>query len=293
MLDYLQKDIDITQLSNFKTKAKARFYYEINSEDDLDRLSSIYDFTKKNNLGFLIIWWWTNLLFWFDIFNGVVIKNNLLWFKYLKESSILKTYSANLISDIAFDLENSLNQKIWHRFIWLPGSVWWAVFWNAWCFWLETENNFLEAKVLDIENNHILTFNKLDSKFEYRNSIFKKEWKYFIISILFDLSKKIEKYHSDVDNIYFRENKQPKWNSWGSFFKNPNKDFSAWKLIEEVWLKWYRLGTAYISDLHANFVMSDDNWNYRDLLDLISLVRDKVKEKYNIFLDNEVRIITN
>jgi UDP-N-acetylenolpyruvoylglucosamine reductase len=50
--------------------------------------------------------------------------------------------------------------------------------------------------------------------FKYRNSILKQnENKYFLIKAYFDLSKKIEKYHSDVDNIYFRENKQPKGNN--------------------------------------------------------------------------------
>jgi UDP-N-acetylenolpyruvoylglucosamine reductase len=57
--------------------------------------------------------------------------------------------------------------------------------------------------------------------FSYRSSILKETENYFLISAKFDLSKKVEKYHSDVDNIDFRENKQPKGNSCGSFFKNP------------------------------------------------------------------------
>jgi UDP-N-acetylenolpyruvoylglucosamine reductase len=47
--------------------------------------------------------------------------------------------------------------------------------------------------------------------FSYRNSILKQNnSKYFLIKAYFDLSEKKEKYHSDVDNIYFREHKQPK-----------------------------------------------------------------------------------
>jgi UDP-N-acetylenolpyruvoylglucosamine reductase len=45
--------------------------------------------------------------------------------------------------------------------------------------------------------------------FSYRSSILKETSRYFLIKAKFDLSKKIEKYHSDVDNIYFREHKQP------------------------------------------------------------------------------------
>jgi len=52
---------------------------------------------------------------------------------------------------------------------------------------------------------------KIDLNFSYRTSILKeKNNKYFLIKSKFDLSEKIEKYHSDVDNIDFRENKQPK-----------------------------------------------------------------------------------
>jgi UDP-N-acetylenolpyruvoylglucosamine reductase len=46
--------------------------------------------------------------------------------------------------------------------------------------------------------------------FSYRSSILKESNKYFLLKTKFDLSEKIEKYHSDVDNIDFRENKQPK-----------------------------------------------------------------------------------
>jgi UDP-N-acetylmuramate dehydrogenase len=107
------------------------------------------------------------------------------------------------------------------------------------------------------------------------------------------LSTKIEKYKSDIDNIEFREKKQPKWNTCGSFFKNPNREQSAWFLIESVWLKWKKINWAYFSDLHANFLMSDWTASYKDLLYLINLAQEKVKEKFWVDIENEVRIIKN
>jgi len=64
-------------------------------------------------------------------------------------------------------------------------------------------------------------------QFSYRSSILKKQKNYFLLSAQFDLSQKIEKYHSDVDNVYFRKHKQPNGNSCGSFFKNPSRDTPA------------------------------------------------------------------
>lgn len=288
----LQKNIEITNLSNFKTKAFTKYYFEINTESDVLKLKEIFDLAKNEGLKTLFIWWWTNVLFAFDIFDGVIIKNNLKWFSYDESTKILEVFSNEKIWEVAEKLENDYWQNLWHRFIWLPGSIGWAIFWNAWCFWLETESNFLTTSVYNLSTWKKENFSKDDVKFSYRNSIFKEIEKYFIIKAKFDLSSLQEKYTSDVDNIKFREEIQPKWNSCWSFFKNPSREFSAWKLIEEVWLKWFHYKTAYFSDKHANFLMTNtDNWDYKDLIYLIDLAKIKVKEKFGIELEPEVRII--
>ena len=293
-MEILQKHVDITSLSNFKTKAFAKYYFEINSLEDVDKLSEINNFALENKYKILFVWWWTNMLFAFDIFEGIIIKNCLQWWKYDEENKILKTYSNELISDIAEKLENDYGQDLWHRFIGLPWSVGWAVYWNAGCFWLETENNFLSTTVYNMSSWKIEKLFKKDMLFDYRTSILKQNNnRYFLIDTDFDLSKKIEKYSSKVDNIDFRENKQPKWNTCWSFFKNPNRELSAWHLIEEVWLKWYKIGWAYFSEKHANFLMSDWTASYKDLLELLKLAQKKVKNKFDIELINEVRIIKN
>jgi len=232
------------------------------------------------------------MLFAFDIYDGIVIKNSLKWWTYDVETKILESYGCESIWDIAEKLEIDYKQDLWHRFIGLPGSVAWAVYWNAWCFGLETENNFLNCSVLNLETGKRETFQKEDMNFSYRSSILKETKKYFLISARFDLSKKIEKYHSDIDNVDFRENKQPKWNSCGSFFKNPSRNNSAGYLIEQVWLKWHTLWWAYFSEKHANFLMHDGTGSYHDMIWLIKLAQSRVKESFWIELENEVQIIS-
>lgn len=294
MLNYLQKNVDISELSNFRTPAKSKYFFELKTIDDVKKLKEIKDFADNNDASLLFIWWWTNLLFAFEEYEWIIIKNSLKWWEYNKSSHNLHIYSEERISDIASSLEKDFWQDLWHRFIGLPGSVWGAIFWNAWCFWLETSNNFVEANIYNLHTWQIEVFNKNQMQFWYRDSFVKHNISdYFIISASFDLSQKIEKYHSDVDNIYFREYKQPKWNTCWSFFKNPSKDNSAWFLIESVWLKGHKIWWAFFSDLHANFLMNDGTWTYKDLLSLISLAQEKVKKQHNIELIPEVRIITN
>ena len=287
----LEKNKDISHLSGFNTPAKTQYYYEIHNRQNIETLSKIYTFAQENNLQILLIGWGTNLLFAFDMFEGIIVNNCLKWWNFNSTTKELESYSSEFISDIAEKLYNDW-ERIWKRFIWLPWSVWWAVFWNAWCFWLETENNFVEAELYNFETGKFEILNKSQMQFEYRNSIVKKTGKYIIVKVKFNLSEVIEKYSSQVDNIHFREHKQPKWYTCGSFFKNPSKDSSAWMLIEKVWLKWHKLWWAYFSDLHANFLMNDGTAHYSDLLELVELAQKQVHSKFNIDLIPEVRIIS-
>jgi hypothetical protein len=54
-MNILQKNKDITDLSNFKTKAFSRYYFEISSEYDLDNLFKVTIFANENDLKILFI----------------------------------------------------------------------------------------------------------------------------------------------------------------------------------------------------------------------------------------------
>jgi UDP-N-acetylenolpyruvoylglucosamine reductase len=66
MLEYLQKNKEITKLSNFKTKAFTEFYFEIHNLDDVDKLKEIVNFADKQNLKILFVGAGTNMLFAFE-----------------------------------------------------------------------------------------------------------------------------------------------------------------------------------------------------------------------------------
>lgn len=294
MILNLKENIDIKNLSWFRTEAKAKYYFEINTNEDVKSLYELWRFCEEKNLGMLFVGKWSNIFFAFEEFNWVVIRNKLSWWDFDSEKKELTAFSWELISNIAFNLKANYDENIWERFIWLPGTIWWAIFGNAGCFWLEAESNFLEAEVYNIETWQIEKFNKKDSQFKYRNSIFKEKLnKYFIIKVKFDLSKVVEKYNTNIDVLAFRKQWQPIWFSCGSFFQNPSKEKSAWKLIEEVGLKWYKLWWAFFSEKHANFLMSDWTANYKELLELMNLAVKKVKEEKQEDLKTEVMIIKN
>jgi UDP-N-acetylmuramate dehydrogenase len=78
--------------------------------------------------------------------------------------------------------------------------------------------------------------------------------------------------------------------SAGSVFVNPPDD-SAGRLIEASGLKGYRLGGAAISDVHANFIVNTGGACAADVLGLMHLVRDRVRDAFGVELRPEIRFL--
>ncbi|MBI2981443.1 MAG: UDP-N-acetylmuramate dehydrogenase [Deltaproteobacteria bacterium] len=76
----------------------------------------------------------------------------------------------------------------------------------------------------------------------------------------------------------------------GSVFKNPQKAYAA-RLIEESGLKDVRVGGARISPKHANFIVNEGRATARDVLALVGLIKDKVKEKSGVSLELEAQVV--
>jgi UDP-N-acetylmuramate dehydrogenase len=76
----------------------------------------------------------------------------------------------------------------------------------------------------------------------------------------------------------------------GSVFRNPRGDYAA-RMIEACGLKGHVIGGAAISDKHANFIVNRGDARAADIEALIVLAEGRVKEKFGIVLEREVRIV--
>ena len=83
---------------------------------------------------------------------------------------------------------------------------------------------------------------------------------------------------------------QPAAPSAGCMFENPGS-IPAGKLIDEVGLKGTRVGGAMVSAEHGNFIVNDGTATARDVLELVELIRQRVRVERGIELETEVEII--
>ena len=74
--------------------------------------------------------------------------------------------------------------------------------------------------------------------------------------------------------------------SCGSVFKRPAGDYPG-RLIEAAGLKGTRVGAAVVSRQHANFFVNEGGATARDMLALVALVKERVRERFGVELEEE------
>ncbi|MEJ2437915.1 MAG: UDP-N-acetylmuramate dehydrogenase [Sulfurovaceae bacterium] len=93
-----------------------------------------------------------------------------------------------------------------------------------------------------------------------------------------------------LDELISLRKNQPKEPSAGSFFKNPKDDYAA-RLIEACELKGKQIGGMAWSAIHTNFLVNLNEGTFEDALKLINLAKEEVQKKFNINLEEEVKIL--
>ena len=154
----------------------------------------------------------------------------------------------------------------------IPGSVGGAIFMNAGAYGGEIPLEKMELS--------------------YRHSFF-SERNLCITSVKMKLAKgEREKIKDRMDTLMERrKDKQPlEYPSAGSTFKRPEGDFAA-RLIEICGLKGTACGGAEVSTKHSGFIINKDNATFNDVMGVVEIVKQRVKEQTGVTLECEVLIM--
>jgi len=151
-------------------------------------------------------------------------------------------------------------------------------------------SNVLGVELMSPEG-HSRFMHQHELKFQYRSCSIPAGW--IILKGLLrvqkgdpeDISKKVSDYMEKR-----LKHQHLEYPSCGSVFKNPPGHYAA-KLIEEAGLKGVRSGDALISTKHANFIVNTGRAKPSDIIYLIELAREKVKQRTGIELEPEIKIL--
>lgn len=245
---------------------------------------------RQEKIKFIVIGNGSNLLFTDKGYRGVVVKFDDNLSKMTLEDGVLKADSgANLVKLCKLAIDNSY--KGMEELSGIPGNVGGAVAMNAGAYGGEIKDVLTSVKIID-QNSEIVELKAEELNLAYRSSIIQEQG-LIVLEATFSLEK------GDYDQIYkkymelkgLRTSKQPlEYPSAGSTFKRPVNNFAG-KLIDDAGLRGYRYKNALVSNKHCGFVITDGPSSYEEVKFVIDHVREVVKEKFDIFLETEVKII--
>jgi len=291
-----QKNVLLKNYTTFRIGGKAEYFFVAKNKKDLIKAISV---AKKLKLPFFVLGGGSNLLVSDKGFNGILIKIRNTKYeipacpagrqntKIMAEAGVMLGELVNILA------KTELSGLEWAAGI--PGTVGGAIFGNAGAFNKSMKDVVKSVEALEVKNEKckVKNFKNRDCKFSYRDSIFKNNKNLIILSVTLQMKRgdKKEIENKIKKNLEQRNKTQPlNFPSGGSIFKNP-PGFFAGELVKRCGLKGKKIGNVKISEKHSNFIVNLGNGKAKDVIKLIKLIKQKVKKKFGVTLEEEIQFL--
>jgi UDP-N-acetylmuramate dehydrogenase len=243
----IRKNVSLKNFNTFGVEANAKYFVEINHEDELTELFTDPQWIQEERL---VLGGGSNVLLIND-FDGLVIRMNIRGFEHSEdtvrpENVFIEAGAGEIWNDLVnFCVDRGYAGL--ENLSLIPGSVGASPIQNIGAYGVELKDVFDSCRAFEIATGTFKIFNKADCHFGYRESIFKTELKgqYIIAAVKIHLSliphinlrygaieQELENRHitsptiKDVSQVvsHIRVSKLPDPSTIGnagSFFKNP------------------------------------------------------------------------
>ncbi len=293
---------DISPYITLRTKTTAEYYFVAETREDLINAVKA---AHTASIPLVILGGGSNLAVMHDLIPGLVVRN--LYQKLEFQNETEKT--EDILVAAGYPMGRLVNMTVnkglagFEYQLGLPGTIGGAIYMNS--KWTRpvsyVGDSLISASLIDRTGN-VKTVDRSYFQFAYDFSILQKT-KEIVLDAVFRLEKTDPAVLSkrSKDALEYRRKTQPFGVATsGCFFRNISKEeqerlklstTSAGYLIDQAGLKNTQVGEFIVSDKHANFVINKGNGNAADLVKLIGIIKERVKEKFGVNLEEEVIVI--
>lgn len=284
MTNSIEKDFDIKNYTTFKIGGKIReVYFPQSVEEIVEIIKQNRNIPVLGNLSNTLIstHGYNNKIILTSKMNKIVINGTRVVADCgVKGPKLALEVCKNGLSGLEF-------------MIGFPGSVGGEVCMNA-----SANSQAISDKLVSVlcysKKHGLITYSKEKMGFDYRTSRCQKEPDLIVLRAEFELDNKdTAQIQAQMDeNLQFRRKHQPSLvlPNCGSIFKNPIGN-PAGRLLESVGAKELVFGGARVWRNHSNFIVNINNATSYDVLSLMCEMQDRVKFKYNIKLEPEIKFL--
>ena len=284
----IQEQIPLSKYTFTKTGGPAEF---LAFPKNIDELKILLNVAKEEQVPLTIIGNASNLIIRDGGIDGLVIILTEMKKIQVNDNEVVAEAGAKII-DTAFTAAYAgLSGMEFAAGI--PGSIGGGVFMNAGAYGGEMQEVVEKVEVIT-PDGEMKTYSNEEMHFSYRHSLI-QENDDIVLQATFKLT--LDKKSKILDEMEYlnalRRYKQPlEYPSCGSVFKRPKGHFVG-PMIIKAGLQGKQIGGAQDSTKHAGFIVNKGGATATDYLDLIHLIQKTIKEKFDVDLHTEVRIIGN
>ncbi len=286
LADICRRDVPLAPLTWFRLGGPADYLIEPRNEAEL---STVIRRCREANMPLRVLGFGANVLIPDAGFRGVVVRLTADAFTSAEYDGERVIAGAGL--DMTRLVRNTVRRGLagLENLAGIPGTVGGGIRMNCGGRYGEIGTAVKSARVIG-SDGEILTREHDDLGFSYRHSELGRDW---VVQVEFELQPTApqELVQRFREIWMYKQNTQPPLgaNSAGCIFRNPPGQ-SAGLLIDRAGLKGLRVGTAHVSERHANFVLADKNGKASDVARLLQLVTDRVEEHSGVRLRPEIEI---
>lgn len=301
----IKPGVMLATYTTFRIGGPAKYFTVLNKPEEI---ITVIKAARQANLDWRVIGSGSNLLVSDKGFDGLIIKLNPGRVKRAG-SKIIADAGVNLVQVVHLALQNSLSGLEFA--IGIPGTIGGAVWGNAGAF------RHLISEIVDyvevIDQNRILKFTNNQCQFQYRESFFKTKRKDIILlnialklrngdqrqikEKIADYLSRRQKYNKPCAGCIFLNPVLPyskeKLKKYGldPSRVTPNGKISTGYLIDQLDLKGKTIGGAIISPDHGNFILNFHQATAEDVIILIGIIKQKVRNQFGIQLQEEIQYL--
>lgn len=283
----VRESVDISKHTTYKTGGTYSVFVEPGS---IMKFQQIINYLEDNQIKYFVIGNGSNIIMPDGDNEQVIVKLTHLCNYYVTDK-YLYAEAGVLVPKLALELAYQ-GISLFEFASGIPGTLGGCIFMNAGAYGKEMSDYIIDAIVYDCDKKVLHEVSCEDMQLSYRHSIFhNKNW--IVVAARFSYEQQ------DKDTIIRLINKrrnrrvetQPIGEaSAGSVFRN-FEDMPVWQLIDECGLRGACVGDACVSEKHSNMIVNRGSASSNDVLELIELIKNSVKEKTGRDLIVEQRII--
>ena len=304
-----RSDVSLAQYTTYRVGGNAALHVHVESIDDLEAISAVL---AQVDLPLLVIGRGSNMLIADTGFQGLAITFGS-FLEYIdlpdrtidagdrgsagSEDGVLEVEPIALFGGSVL-LPVAARQSV-HRgltgFEWgvgVPGTIGGAVRMNAGGHGSDMASSLVSARIFHLLRGVEAHVDAVDLGLRFRGSAIADH--HVVLSATLNLSwaTDIQATENQLSEIVkWRRENQPGGQNAGSVFVNPVPgEVSAGALIDQIGMRGFRIGTAHVSEKHANFIQAEEDGLASDVVQVMAEIRRRVKESTGYDLRSEIRL---